>query len=525
VTTATEIAVLRRAYLNACWISWLLIGVLSTEPAIADGPISAASPYQPIVAENRHSGATDWQLTRVRADSAGFRSVQIEGYCSKQSVKAGETIDIMISTNPPRRFELEIFRMGYYGGRAARLMKKLGPFDGKVQPDPPIGEKNIHECRWEPTTRLTIPSDWLSGVYLGRLTTLPDGADTPYWQSYVIFIVRDERPADILFQCSDNTWQAYNRWPNNYSIYTHPKGSQGPWASVSFDRPYGREAQHAEVVNDPLTFGSGEFLPFEFPLAFWLEQNGYDVTYCSNSDLLTPDRGLKCKAFISVGHDEYWDIRQFQSVERMRDSGVSLLFLSGNAVCWVTPFSQSSAGRANRVMFRGGPYGANNDYALQREREHGPFPERGPDEGMLIGARNVEPVNGGGDWIIVKPEHWMFADTKVKQGDRIPGLIGWEYHGAPANIPGLEVVAAGTAWQGGEVPQRWTATIYPGPKENFVFNAATVFWAQGLSSPPGHTLPWSHWSRPHGPDLRVQQITDNLLRRALKRTGTERNAK
>jgi hypothetical protein len=35
--------------------------------------------------------------------------------------------------------------------------------------------------------------------------------------------------------------------------------------------------------------------------------------------------------------------------------------------------------------------------------------------------------------------------------------------------------------------------------------------------PPGHTLPWSHWSRPHGPDERVQQITHNLLRRALRR--------
>ena len=53
--------------------------------------------------------------------------------------------------------------------------------------------------------------------------------------------------------------------------------------------------------------------------------------------MLTPDRGLKCKAFLSVGHDEYWDIRQFRSVEQMRDAGVNLLFLSGNAVCWVTP--------------------------------------------------------------------------------------------------------------------------------------------------------------------------------------------
>ena len=269
-------------------------------------------------------------------------------------------------------------------------------------------------------------------------------------------------------------------------------------------------------MNDPLTVGSGEFLPFEFPLAYWLEQQGYDVTYCTNSDMLTPDRGLKCEVFISVGHDEYWDIRQFRSVETMRDEGVNLLFLSGNSVCWVTPLRDSSDGRPHRIMFRGGPYGGENEYALNRRRDHGPFPEHGPDEGMLMGARNVEPVNGGGDWVITQPDHWMFAGTGVKAGESIPGLIGWEYHGQPAEIPGLEVVAAGTAFQGGVNPQQWTATIYPGPKGNFVFNAATIFWAQGLSDPPGHTLPWSHWSRPHGPDERVQQITANLLRRALE---------
>jgi hypothetical protein len=36
-----------------------------------------------------------------------------------------------------------------------------------------------------------------------------------------------------------------------------------------------------------------------------------------------------------------------------------------------------------------------------------------------------------------------------------------------------------------------------------------------MSSPPGHTLPWSHWSRPHGTDERVQRITRNLLERAI----------
>ena len=76
-------------------------------------------------------------------------------------------------------------------------------------------------------------------------------------------------------------------------------------------------------------------------------------------------------------------------------------------------------------------------------------------------------------------------------------------------------MAAGTAWQGGRNPQQWMAVVYPGPKGNVVFNASTIFWAQGLATPPGHVLPWSHWSRPHGPDDRVERITHNVLKRAL----------
>ena len=50
----------------------------------------------------------------------------------------------------------------------------------------------------------------------------------------------------------------------------------------------------------------------------------------------------------------------------MRDEGVCLLFLSGNAICWVTPFRAGSDGRPNRIISRGGPYGGDNDYARGR---------------------------------------------------------------------------------------------------------------------------------------------------------------
>ncbi|HEU0142955.1 MAG TPA: N,N-dimethylformamidase beta subunit family domain-containing protein [Bryobacteraceae bacterium] len=467
--------------------------------------------------ENKKPGALDWQLTKVRLDKRdGFRAPDIEGYCSHQSIEAGETLRVMVSLREAGRFSLEIFRMGYYGGRGARQMTTLGPIAGKPQPVPEVGPERVRECRWEPNAELKIPADWPSGVYLGRLTRIPESRNVHGWQTFIVFIVKDRRPADILFQCSDNTWQAYNRWPDDYSLYTDPRHAWAPDVSVSFDRPYGKIAQ---IYENPQTIGSGEFLAWEYPMAYWLEMHGYDVTYCSNADMLDAKQPLRAKVFLSIGHDEYWDLRQYDAAMASVKAGVTHLYLSGNSVFGVTPYSPSYDGRPNRIISRKGRYGGPAK-AKRDEFFKYPFPMTGPDEALLMGARTPYPFNGGGDWICTRPDHWVFTGTGMKSGDLVAGLVGWEFHGDPADIPGLEVVAEGIALSGGTRPVRWTATIYPGPKENFVFNASTIFWAQGLSSPPGHMLPWSHWTRPHGPDARVQRVTQNLLRKALGKNLT-----
>ena len=76
-------------------------------------------------------------------------------------------------------------------------------------------------------------------------TVVPEAADQPYWQSYVIFIVRDDRQADFIFQCSDTTWQAYNRWPSQFSLYDDGRNEWywGNQVAVSFNRPYGKYCQ------------------------------------------------------------------------------------------------------------------------------------------------------------------------------------------------------------------------------------------------------------------------------------------
>ena len=180
-----------------------------------------------------------------------------------------------------------------------------------------------------------FPPDWLSGVYVGKLVPESEGP-----QSYVVFIVRDDRPADFIFQCSDNTWQAYNRWPSQFALYDdgYNKWYWGGGVQVSYRRPYGK---YCQIMDAPLSTGSGEFFLWEFPFAFWLESLGYDVTYISNPDTHTDAAGLRrARGFLSVGHDEYWSIEMFENVRAAIASGVSVGFFSGNAVCGRVLFNE-----------------------------------------------------------------------------------------------------------------------------------------------------------------------------------------
>ncbi|MHC4718125.1 MAG: N,N-dimethylformamidase beta subunit family domain-containing protein, partial [Planctomycetota bacterium] len=290
-----------------------VVGLCVTAALAADGAM-AGTPGEPanvIVAENRHKGTRDWILRNPKVPGAkryfgDVRSPRIEGYGSRISVRAGEQIEFFVSTDPVSEFSIHIYRLGYYNGDGGRFMTTLGPFEGKAQPVPARDGKRhrLRECRWEACTKLTVPADWVSGVYVGRLKAKLKAAE-----SYVIFIVRDDRKADFMFQCSTNTWVIYNRWPHRDSGY---EDEEKPWpdgrtAYTSYDRPFGKNYMWA---TEPLTTGTGEFLCWEFPLAYWMEKEGYDVTYVTNVDTHADIPGLRrVKGFLSVGHDEYYTRR------------------------------------------------------------------------------------------------------------------------------------------------------------------------------------------------------------------------
>ncbi|MEM7014627.1 MAG: N,N-dimethylformamidase beta subunit family domain-containing protein, partial [Verrucomicrobiota bacterium] len=208
---------------------------------------------------------------------------------------------------------------------------------------------------------------------------------------------------------------------------------------------------------------------------------------------------------------------QFHRVDSAIQNGLNVLWLCGNSVFIDSPFTDSASGQPNRIITRRGCFGElRQDEIDSYARHFDTLKSTAPDERQIMGVRSVVPFNGGGDWTCRNPNHWIFEGTGMKNGDSIPGLVGWEHHGEPdMNLSGMEILADGKVWAGGTREGRYTSVVFNGPKDNLIFNASTVFWTQGLASPPGHWIPYSHYSRPHGPDPRVQRITRNALNRAL----------
>ncbi|HEX6227462.1 MAG TPA: N,N-dimethylformamidase beta subunit family domain-containing protein [Chryseolinea sp.] len=496
-------------------ISWLIfIGmVLMTGCRLKTDEKAAMSEKNSIVIENANEGTTEWLIDVPEKhcdypDHQYCRRAEIEGFCSKASYTSGDTLNIFVSTDPARAYTIDIYRMGYYGGKGGRLMKSVGSLNGKPQTVPVAGKNNLVECKWDTAYSMVIPREWVSGVYLGKLTTQDSS------QSYVIFVLKDKRKADVLFQCSDMTWQAYNRWPYWHAMYDE---GQKPWvntngARISFDRPYALYINALPMDFAPLSNGSGEFLLWEFPLAYWLEKEGYDVTYISETDThADPDGLLRTQAYLSVGHDEYWTPTMVANVARARDEGVDLLFLCGNSVDGVVYLDKSWDGRPNRITGR----------LPQREMN---------DEEDLMGSSSYGV--GYGDIVWKNTGHWLFEGTGIKDGDATKELIGWEYHGFPVKKDSsLIVVGSGKILPNkfaNENPPDHAVTIYAGPKGNFVFNAGTCFWNLALSTPPGFQTPVNNQGdlgkkivAYAKEDPRIQRLTKNLLDNAIRRENNE----
>ena len=491
------------------WLVGVLLLALVATLALVVVKVTGGAGPNPVVVENQQPGTTDWQIGRPGFATSDDVTGQIKGYASATSVNKGGKIVFHVSVNPAQTFTADIFRMGWYGGLGGRLMTRVGPIAGTLQqictPDATTG---IIDCGWAPSYELIVPTSWTSGVYLALLTNASN------FQSYITFVVRDDdRAADLLYQQSVTTYQAYNNYPadgaTGKSLYDF--NSYGPTvaatgatraAKVSFDRPYADG-------NGSGQFG-GNSWNWERYYIGWLEQNGYDVAYSTNLDTHTSGiRLLDFEGFLSVGHDEYWSKAMLDNVTAARNTGVNLGFFGSNTAYWQVRFEPSAAGVADRVMVcyksaAEDPVKDETATVLWRD------PPANRPEQTLVGIQytaHLQDDGKGANYVVQNSSHWVWRDTGFTDGTEVPGILGYETDRHMSEYPS----PAGTNYailSGSPVVDatgridRSNTSIYQAPSGAWVFASGTNHWSFGLGK-PGVT------------DARIQQATANVLARFL----------
>jgi hypothetical protein len=430
------------------------------------GFTSTAFAQNAIQLENAKPGTASWGITN------GATAGEIEGYASATSVAPGASLTLFVHT-AACGYTLQVFRVGWYGGRGAREMRDQAVhLPGTVQPPAAFdAESGMSECAWNPSWSLAVPDSFVSGVYLARLT-----ADSSGKQSYVIFVVRnDASNSSYLFQQSVLTYQAYNTWGGKslYYFLTH---------KVSFDRPYAWLS-----VGSVKSYGAGDFFTWEFDMLGWLEKEGYDVSYCTDLDTHeNPALLSNHHAFLVVGHDEYWTHAMREHVEQALGSGVGLGFFGANDCYWQVRLAASQRGQADRevICYRDSlrdPDYTGHDPALVpfvtvRWRDE---PVARP-EAALIGVQYYwSTLDSWNTLDVADASSWLCTGTRLLNGDSLAGLCGWEVDRTTAESPADIEIVGSSPLPGTALPAEMTEYV-ASPGGATVFAAGTLIWTWGL---------------------------------------------
>jgi hypothetical protein len=327
-----------------------------------------------------------------------------------------------------------------------------------------------------------VPSNWTTGIYLAKFT------DDMGWQTYTPFDVRGNTYSDYVVVTADTTYAAYNEW-GGYSLYraysSIGTGKLGRAVKVSFDRPYSQAD------------GSGQVLYIEADAIHWLERQGYDLSYISSVDLhQDPGQLMQHRAYLSLGHDEYWTKEMRDGVEHARDEGLGLAFMGANASYWQMRFEPDSTGTPDRtiVCYKVGTgfhdlardpfYSKDNTRVTALWRD----PVLGRPENALVG---IMYSNRTAQWnfpwqvnpLIKSP---LFDGTGLQPGHSYGcAVVGNEWDRISENGAspiGLEVIGVSHTRDVDNKPDISNTTYYIASSGAMVFATGSIYWTASLDS-------------------------------------------
>jgi hypothetical protein len=267
-----------------------------------------------VIDENRKPGTTAWHLS-------GRAGPTINGFADLTAAREGQKVTLYVTTKAAR-YHISAYRTGYYGAKGGRLVWRSGELKGHVQPACTLASAtNMVACdNWAPSVSLVIGQRFVQGDYLFKLVADP-GA-----QSYVPLTVwGPSSHATYVVQNSVLTWQGWNTW-GGYDMYggAPPGGTPqyGDRALVeSFDRPYANGS------------GAADFMALEYPLVYWAEEHGLDVTYWTDVTFSQHPGLLRHhKALLTLGHDETWTLSERNGVIAARSEGVNVVYFGASPV-------------------------------------------------------------------------------------------------------------------------------------------------------------------------------------------------
>jgi hypothetical protein len=403
-------------------------------------------------------GSNGWQPTRPAWHE------QIEGFTNPVSGPPGTSVALMVST-VASQYRVQAWRIGGYRGGSGRLVWQSRTLPGHQGAAPVVlPATNTVVARWPVSLRVDT-TGWSPGFYVFKLIAATGQ------QALVAYTVRSPTTrGKVVLVAPVMDWQAYNTW-GGYSLYTAPPFQRRSWA-VSFDRPQ----------TPP---GAGQFDFNVVPVVTLAERLRLPLAYATDVDVATrPGLLAGARAFVSVGHDEYWTLPERAAVTRARDAGTNLAFTSSNDVYWRVRLHRAATGPA-RLLIGYKTDATSHDPArftdpaavTARWRDH-PHPD--PENSLTGMLYECYPVDTA--WHVTTPGWWGYRGTGVHAGSRFPHLIRLEadrVYPVPGTPHPLQILSYSRyPCQG--VPTSAEAVYYTVPSGAGVIDLGTQWWPCAL---------------------------------------------